>query len=128
MASLLDKLTSGGSGGQQIARPPAAVEITSDGVIGAALNVSGTPTYAYQPLPKGNRLAIVTNTGGPGVLCTDAAVTSGELEIAKFEPSTTAALRDSVPATASVKNPVDVLGDGRSDVHRGARHHPRASY
>lgn len=53
MASILDKLTSSGSGGQQIARPPAAVEVTSEGVIGAALNVSGTPTYAYQPLPKG---------------------------------------------------------------------------
>lgn len=70
---------------------------------------------AYQPLPQGNRLAIITNTGGPGVLCTDAAVKSGKLEIAKFEESTTKALRDSVPATASVKNPVDVLGDGRSE-------------
>ena len=69
---------------------------------------------AYQPLPQGNRLAIITNTGGPGVLCTDASVKDGELVMAKLTPETTKQLRDSVPATASVKNPVDVLGDGQS--------------
>lgn len=69
---------------------------------------------AYQPMPKGNRLAIITNTGGPGVLATDAAIQSGELVMAKFQPETTKKLKDFLPATASSKNPVDVLGAGTS--------------
>lgn len=53
MASLLERLKSGGSGAQSIARPPAAVEVTSEGVVGAALNTGSSPSYAWQPLPKG---------------------------------------------------------------------------
>lgn len=70
---------------------------------------------AYQPLPKGNRLAVITNTGGPGVLCTDAAMNDGQLVMSQFEPETTKQLRDTIPSNGSVKNPVDVLGDGRSE-------------
>ncbi len=53
MASLLERLKSGGVGAHQVARPPAAVEVTSEGVVGAALHVGGAPSYAYQPLPVG---------------------------------------------------------------------------
>lgn len=70
--------------------------------------------YTSQPLPAGDRLAIVTNAGGPGVMATDAAVRAG-LSIARFEPATTARLRESLPATANLKNPVDVIGDARAD-------------
>ena len=73
-----------------------------------------TAMLAYQPLPKGNKLAIITNTGGPGVLATDAAIQSGELTMAKLTPETTKTLKDFLPATASSKNPVDVLGAGTS--------------
>ena len=72
-----------------------------------------------QPMPKGNRLAIVTNAGGPGVMATDAAVNAG-LEIAKFQPETTKKLEDSLPAAANIKNPVDVIGDARSDRYESA--------
>lgn len=65
-------------------------------------------------LPAGNRLSIITNAGGPGVLCADEAIMSG-LEIAKISEETQAALRAFLPAAASVKNPIDILGDARSD-------------
>ncbi len=74
---------------------------------------------ANQPLPKGNRLAIVTNAGGPGVLATDAAVNVG-LEIPRFSAETTAKLDESLPAAANKKNPVDVIGDARSDRYEAA--------
>lgn len=69
---------------------------------------------AYQPMPRGDRIAIVTNAGGPGVMATDAAVHAG-LKIAQFAPATTEALKASLPAAANIKNPVDVIGDARAD-------------
>ena len=70
--------------------------------------------FNYQPLPESNRIAIVTNAGGPGVLTTDAAVDEG-LKIASFEPDTTAFLKKKLPNTANIKNPIDVIGDARAD-------------
>ncbi len=69
---------------------------------------------AYQPLPKNNRVAIITNAGGPGVLTTDASISEG-LELAKFSEETTKAYKKSLPNTANIKNPVDVIGDARVD-------------
>jgi len=60
-----------------------------------------------QPLPKGNRLAILTHSGGPGAAASDSADRSG-LELADFSPSTVEAMKGVVPHTASVRNPVDV--------------------
>ena len=70
--------------------------------------------FTYQPLPKSNRIAIVTNAGGPGVLTTDAAIRYG-LELTKFKPETTEILKKSLPKTANINNPVDVIGDARAD-------------
>jgi acetyltransferase len=70
--------------------------------------------FAYQPIPKSKRVAIITNAGGPGVLTTDAAIHDG-LELAKFSDETTAILKKNLPATANIKNPVDVIGDARAD-------------
>jgi acetyl coenzyme A synthetase (ADP forming)-like protein len=74
---------------------------------------------AYQPLPRGPRLAIVTNAGGPGVMATDAAIERG-LELARFAPTTTAALKKALPAAANMKNPIDVIGDARDDRYEAA--------
>jgi len=62
------------------------------------------------PLPKGNKIAIITNAGGPGILTTDAAIKVG-LEMAELTTETKERLKEVLPETASVKNPVDVLGD-----------------
>ncbi len=73
--------------------------------------------FSAQPLPKGNRVAIVTNAGGLGIMTTDAAVRYG-LEIAEFEDQTVAKLKAGLPAAANIHNPVDVLGDAHEDRYR----------
>ncbi len=60
-------------------------------------------------LPSGNRVAIITNAGGPGILTTDACELGG-LEIAEFTSETTEFLKANLPPAASVSNPIDALG------------------
>jgi acetyltransferase len=67
-----------------------------------------------QPRPKGPRLTILTNAGGPGVLATDALVANGG-ELAKLSEQTLKKLNDFLPAHWSHGNPVDVLGDADSE-------------
>ena len=74
---------------------------------------------AYQPLPLGKRVAIITNAGGPGVLATDAAIKQ-HLDLAKFSDATLEIYRKALPATANIKNPVDVIGDARADRYKVA--------
>ncbi len=70
--------------------------------------------FGNQPMPASGKVAIVTNAGGPGIMATDACVRYG-LGLARFNDKTTQTLRSALPATASVKNPVDVIGDARHD-------------
>jgi acetyl coenzyme A synthetase (ADP forming)-like protein len=64
--------------------------------------------FANQPLPAGNRVAIVTNAGGPGIILADACEAAG-LEVPRLGPQTEAALQSQLPEEASVKNPVDLI-------------------
>jgi acetyltransferase len=73
---------------------------------------------AMQPAPRGPRLAIVTNAGGPGALAADALVMAGG-RLAPLAPATIAALGRALPPHWSRSNPVDVLGD--ADAERYAR-------
>jgi acetyl coenzyme A synthetase (ADP forming)-like protein len=75
--------------------------------------------FSTQPLPRGNRVAIVTNAGGLGIMTTDAAERYG-LSMAEFEAETVARLQAGLPAAANIHNPVDVLGDAREDRYRTA--------
>ena len=68
----------------------------------------------YQPPLKGDRIAIITNAGGPGILATDALERSG-LSLSRFELETIRTLEEQLPDAASAANPVDVLGDARAD-------------
>ncbi len=70
--------------------------------------------FTYQPLPKGKKVAIITNAGGPGVLTTDACIRYG-LELPGLKPETTEILKKSLPKTANINNPIDVIGDARAD-------------
>ncbi|MGZ3397139.1 MAG: acetate--CoA ligase family protein, partial [Isosphaeraceae bacterium] len=63
-----------------------------------------------QPRPKGPRLAILTNAGGPGVLATDALI-EDKGELAPLSAETMAALDATLPAAWSHSNPIDILGD-----------------
>jgi acetyltransferase len=70
--------------------------------------------FSTQPLPKGNRVGIVTNAGGFGILATDAAVRHG-LKLATFDTKTTAILDKGLPPTANINNPVDIIGDAKKE-------------
>jgi acetyl coenzyme A synthetase (ADP forming)-like protein len=74
---------------------------------------------ANQPLPLGSRVAIVTNAGGPGILASDACEASG-LQIPELSDETRAALREFLPAAASVGNPVDMIASASADDYRRA--------
>lgn len=63
---------------------------------------------ANQPLPKGARIGIVTNAGGPAIMASDACESHG-LELGTLSDATTAALKSYLPPEASVKNPVDMI-------------------
>lgn len=70
-------------------------------------------------VPHGNRVAIVTNAGGPGIVATDVTVSSG-LSLAEFNPDTVETLLSHLPTTANVHNPVDVIGDAAPDRYENA--------
>lgn len=75
--------------------------------------------YTTQPLPRGGRVAIITNAGGPGIMATDAAVRFG-LTLAELTDATKEKLRPALPPTAALHNPVDVIGDAHSDRYKAA--------
>ena len=70
--------------------------------------------FAYQPVLRGKRIAIVTNAGGPGVMATDALEREG-LSLASLSRDTIEFLRTHLPPAANIYNPVDVLGDALAD-------------
>src|SRR5918996_3977311 len=95
----------------------------SDEVINAAFRRSGVvrvesisdlfdmaEVLSKQPRPKGPKLTVITNAGGPGVLATDALVADGG-ELAQLSPETVESLDSLLPAHWSHGNPIDVLGD-----------------
>ena len=103
----------------------------SDNVLEAAFQRSGVlrvntiaelfymaEVLGEQPLPRGPRLTVLTNAGGPAVLAADTLVECGGT-LASLSPETTAALTSIMPAHSSVANPVDILGD--ADAERYAR-------
>ncbi|MDD4319335.1 MAG: acetate--CoA ligase family protein [Candidatus Peribacteraceae bacterium] len=71
-------------------------------------------TLSLQPPLPSPRIAVVTNAGGPGVLAADAAEREG-LELPPLTPAIADALAAQLPASASVRNPIDVLGDALAD-------------
>jgi acetyltransferase len=99
----------------------------SDSVLDAAFRRTGvlrvdsiadifamSDVLAKQPRPNGNRLCIVTNAGGPGVLATDALVNGGG-ELSELSAETMKAFDEILPAQWSHNNPVDILGDAEPE-------------
>ena len=70
--------------------------------------------FARQPLLASDRIAIITNAGGPGIMAADACERAG-LQLASLERDSLNALREALPAAATVLNPVDLLGDALAD-------------
>ncbi|MFH1036008.1 MAG: acetate--CoA ligase family protein [Pseudomonadota bacterium] len=72
---------------------------------------------ANQPLPQGRGLGILTNSGGPGIICADAAENHG-LHLVGLRPETADELRSFLPEIASVYNPVDTTAGVAAEVYR----------
>jgi acetyl coenzyme A synthetase (ADP forming)-like protein len=72
-----------------------------------------------QPIPRGNRVAIVTNAGGPGIIIADACESAG-LDVVELSGATQERLRDAFPEEASVRNPVDMIASATSESYRVA--------
>ena len=70
--------------------------------------------FAMQPLPNGERVAIITNAGGPGIMAADAAEGLG-LKMVSPSKESDAKLRSFLPTSAAFGNPVDVIGDAEPD-------------
>jgi acetyl coenzyme A synthetase (ADP forming)-like protein len=75
-----------------------------------------TSVVLHQPLPKGRRVAIVTNGGGPGILAADACAAAG-LDVPALDDATQAALRRHVAPEASVANPIDLVASATAEAY-----------
>ncbi len=112
---------------------PSAIRLATSGVSEDALfqqaGIIRTATLAElfgtaqvlsdQPLPAGNRVGIITNAGGPGVLCADSCEFRG-LKVPDLQEQVKAALAGLVPSTATVHNPVTLLAQASADEYRQA--------
>jgi len=75
--------------------------------------------FSLLPLPQGDRVAIITNAGGPGIIIADACEAAG-LTVTELAPETQHALRSYLPEEASVRNPVDMIASATADHYRRA--------
>ncbi len=75
--------------------------------------------FGAQPLPRSRRTAIITNSGGPGILAADAMAGCG-MELVELERDTVARLRSILPAEASIRNPLDMVASARPAGYRAA--------
>jgi acetyl coenzyme A synthetase (ADP forming)-like protein len=76
-----------------------------------------TSLLGAQPVPRGDRVAIVTNAGGPGILCADACQAQG-VAVPELSASVRAKLAASLPPAASVHNPIDMIASASADDYR----------
>ncbi|MCL6465879.1 MAG: acetate--CoA ligase family protein [candidate division WOR-3 bacterium] len=81
--------------------------------------IAKAAVLAYQPTPRGPRVAIITNAGGVGIMATDACVRYG-LKIAPLTEKTRTELKKVLPPAAAINNPVDIIGDGDANRYRAA--------
>jgi acyl-CoA synthetase (NDP forming) len=79
--------------------------------------IQAAAAFATQPIPKGNRVGIITNTGGPAVIATDVLVGAG-CTLPPLSEATRASLKATLYPEASVGNPVDVLATGTAQHYR----------
>ncbi|MCG5029891.1 acetate--CoA ligase family protein [Mesosutterella sp. OilRF-GAM-744-9] len=78
---------------------------------------SSAKAFSLCPIPKGDRIAIVTNSGGPAIMATDAVEDYG-MQMAKLSEETKEQLRSFLPPAASVKNPVDMIASAPLEHYR----------
>lgn len=79
--------------------------------------IQAAAAFATQPIPKGKRVGIITNTGGPAVIATDILVAAG-LELPPLSEKTKDLLKEKLYPEATVSNPVDVLATANAGHYR----------
>jgi acetyltransferase len=79
--------------------------------------IQAAAAFATQPIPKGNRVGIITNTGGPAVIATDVFVAAG-CQLPPLSEKTVEQLKTTLFPEASVNNPIDVLATGTAAHYR----------
>lgn len=115
--------------GRRAAANHTGVLTTVDTAYGAAFKRSGivraenfealfdyAAMFSKQPLPKGKRILVITNGGGPGAIAADALLNAG-MEVAELASNPSASLRDTSPTKVSINNPVAVLGDAPPELY-----------
>lgn len=120
------------SAGARAASSHTGALVGSDKAVEAAFRQSGVfrvhslqelfalaQSFSCQPLPSGPRLLVLTNAGGPGIIAADA-VEKSRVKMAQLAEETVARLREFLPSTAALYNPVDVIGDARADRYQKA--------
>src|SRR5581483_1329622 len=118
--------------GRRAASSHTAAAASSDAAVDALLTGAGVIrvdtltelfdtalVLAEQPLPAGDRVAVVGNSGGPGILAADACGLVG-LTMPELSPATQAELRSFLPPSAAVTNPVDLLASATPEAYRRA--------
>ncbi|MBM9536498.1 acetate--CoA ligase family protein [Desulfobulbus alkaliphilus] len=111
------------SAGARAAAIHTGVPVGKDTAYGAAFKRAGicradsfealfdyATALALQPTPRGNRVLIITNSGGSGTMAADAAEKSG-LVVSRLTDGLTASLRDKLPLAACINNPIDISAD-----------------
>src|SRR5581483_3581994 len=78
-----------------------------------------TSLLSDQPVPRGDRVAIVTNAGGPGILCADACQAHG-VDVPELSTDVQATLSQFLPAAASLRNPIDMIATASAADYRRA--------
>jgi len=73
--------------------------------------------FTTQPVPKGKNVVVVTNSGGPGIVASDSIETNG-LKMAQLSEEIVKELSEKLPPAANIHNPVDVVGDAKSDRYK----------
>lgn len=81
--------------------------------------VRAAMAFSSQPIPKGNRVGIITNTGGPAVIASDVLVDFG-IEVPKLGETTIARLRETQFPEAALENPIDVVATAGGPQFRAA--------
>ncbi len=122
----------GRAGARAAASHTASLVATSDATVNALFRQTGvlrTETLsdmfdllsllATQPLPRGPRVGIITNAGGPAILCADACE-GNSLEVMELSANTRSQLRSFLPPEASTGNPVDMIASASADDYRRA--------
>jgi acetyl coenzyme A synthetase (ADP forming)-like protein len=126
------KSGTGVAGQRAAASHTAALVSANDAAVSALLEKTGViraqslgemfdllTLLSTQPLPQGNRVGIITNAGGPGILCADACESSG-LEVAEFGLETQRQLTALLSSHASVRNPVDMTASASAEYYGSA--------